>query len=117
MTKTDTATVEALASAAEARFLCWSLGSRGPEWIQSHAATLRALAAERDKLLAENRELQLQMIANDGQAQEAYEAQVGLKAENERLRGNLNKAQLLARERRWPLVQLVLDRAALEATK
>ena len=91
MTKTDTATVEKLCGVLQAY--------RGGDYSSNEDAadlasrTLRALAAERDKLRAENRDLQLQMIANDGQAQEAYEAQVALKAENERLRDALMVAE------------------------
>jgi hypothetical protein len=78
MTDTDTATVEA--------HLDLSQNHEAGLIPMATVLFIEALAAERDKLRAENRELQMQMIANDGQAQEAYEAQVALKAENERLR-------------------------------
>ncbi len=73
---------------SNARFIAWAR-----EAVPALAAERDAIAARLAEVEAQKREMALQSLADLGQAQEAYEAQLAAEDENARLRAELAEAR------------------------
>jgi hypothetical protein len=76
-------------------------------------ATIHALCDALDEARAAIDNLHAVEKQHRATANEQFHRAERLRAENERLRAVITDAHTLSRDRRWPLVQSVLERAAL----